>query len=274
MKKINLRRIQSLIKNWRVVAGTLLLTRNWCTLLLGYFGLWNRPFITYRLRGGVCYRAMSGYPARRMIIETWVRKVYTREFGIAEDDIVVDIGANIGVFSIYASRLAKNGSVYAFEPWPASFALLRENVKLNGAKNIMLIDKAVCGHSGTGTLFLDEANIGGASLFRFGQSQIKVETISLEDFFKGTGISRIDFMKMDCEGAEYEILSSCDQQFLSRVEKIAMESHELDKERNTDYLKDFLEVAGFKVKVLPAVPSKTAYIYAIRQGFHDQTQGS
>ncbi|HKV05092.1 MAG TPA: FkbM family methyltransferase [Candidatus Acidoferrales bacterium] len=121
---------------------------------------------------------------------------------------VVDIGANLGYYTLMAARLVgPKGIVHAFEPSPENFALLRRSVEANGYKNVVLVPQAVSNHSGTARLRIDRASSGGHSLsaFRGGAESIEVETVSLDDYFADRG-EKVDVIKMDAEGAEMAIL--------------------------------------------------------------------
>jgi FkbM family methyltransferase len=127
---------------------------------------------------------------------------------------VVDIGANVGYYTLLAARLAgPGGHVYAFEPSPENFRLLRRNVEANGYCNVTLVPKAVSSTRGTASLTLDRSSSGGHSLSRFrgGADSVEVETVSLDEFFPGTQPPAIDVIKMDAEGAETGILAGMKQ---------------------------------------------------------------
>lgn len=117
---------------------------------------------------------------------------------------VVDIGANIGYFSIIgAQKTGPHGKVYAFEPAPDNFRLLRKNVQLCGAMNITCIQKAVAGERKTMTLF--EGNHPGQhSLLLQPYTETghtrTVECVSLDEYLGGQTVGVI---KMDIEGYEY-----------------------------------------------------------------------
>ena len=128
---------------------------------------------------------------------------------VKEGMTVVDVGANVGYYTLLAARLVgPRGTVYAFEPSPGNFALLSQNVAANGYKNVVLIPKAVSDRSGTAALHIDRASSGGHSLsaFRGGLDCVAVETVSLDDYFS-TERPTIDLVKMDAEGAEVSILA-------------------------------------------------------------------
>jgi len=128
---------------------------------------------------------------------------------VREGMTVVDIGANVGYYTLLAAKLAgPSGRVYAFEPGPENFERLARNVEANGYQNVTLVPKAVSSASGTASLSLDRSSSGGHSLSRFrgGADSVVVETVSLDDFFNGRP-QAVDVIKMDAEGAEIAILA-------------------------------------------------------------------
>jgi FkbM family methyltransferase len=127
---------------------------------------------------------------------------------IKKGDTAVDIGANIGYHTVFFSGWAgKRGRVFAFEPEPANCALLKRNSAANGCENIILEQKAVCEHPGNLRLFLREDQKGAHSLYASPDKTgaIEVECVTLDDYFYKRGI-RVDFIKMDIEGAEGAVI--------------------------------------------------------------------
>ena len=136
---------------------------------------------------------------------------------------VVDIGANIGYYTLLAARLVgPRGKVYAFEPNPENFALLSQNVETNGYRNVVLAAKAVSNTTGVAALRIDRASSGGHSLstFRGGADSVEVETVSLDDYFAGEHPA-IDVLKMDAEGAEMAIFAGM-QKVLARNPELTL----------------------------------------------------
>ena len=103
--------------------------------------------------------------------------------------VVVDIGANIGYYTLLAAKLVgNNGRVYAFEPEPTNYRFLIKNIELNRYKNIKLIQKAVSDKHGKARIFLDKHNLGMHSLAEANIQEkagfMEVEMVTLDDFFK------------------------------------------------------------------------------------------
>jgi len=125
--------------------------------------------------------------------------------------VCLDIGANIGYFTLIMARLAgEEGNVFAFEPEPHNFDLLVKNIAINGYGNITAVPKAISNKNGKAELFLDGTSFGSHSLSRQNVSNIRqditeVEVQTLDSFFRNyTG--KVDFVKVDAEGAELAVL--------------------------------------------------------------------
>jgi len=121
---------------------------------------------------------------------------------------VINVGANIGYFSLLASKLVGNsGKVWAIEPEPNNFEKLVGNIKLNNMENIIPIKKAASDTNGKARLFISKEEPGTHSLVRSYlhiKDPIEVETIRLDDLI---GDYRVDFIKTDTEGHEMSVLS-------------------------------------------------------------------
>jgi FkbM family methyltransferase len=123
--------------------------------------------------------------------------------------VVVDIGANIGYYTLLAAeKVGGHGKVFAFEPEPSRYALLEKNIRVNGLKNVIPVQKAVSNKTGAARLYLDPRhNPGDHRLFDSfdGRESVAVETTSLDDFFKDKS-QFIHVIKMDIQGAEMAAL--------------------------------------------------------------------
>jgi FkbM family methyltransferase len=136
-------------------------------------------------------------PFETEIVKTEVRK----------GDIVLDIGANIGYYTlIFANLVGPEGKVFAFEPDPGNFDLLEKNVEANGYHNVILVNKAVSNKNGKIKLYLSD-DIGDHRTYDPGDGRkfVEIEAVRLDDYFK-QGTSRVNFIKMDIQGAEWEAI--------------------------------------------------------------------
>jgi FkbM family methyltransferase len=122
---------------------------------------------------------------------------------------VLDIGANTGYMTILlADRVGVHGQVHSFEPMPANYELLRKNVDANGLNQVHLHNIALSDRKGEATLHIDPGNDGGNTIGNvtgegwYGHSSITVATEALDDFLERAGIAKVNFIKIDVEGAE------------------------------------------------------------------------
>ena len=118
-------------------------------------------------------------------------------------DVAVDIGANLGYFTLLFSTLVgPEGRVHAFEPEPGNFALLKRNVEANRRENVVLVNKAVSAKTGKERLYISEENAGGHTIYSAGSREsVAVDAVRLDEYFASAS-SRVDFVKMDIQGAE------------------------------------------------------------------------
>ena len=126
------------------------------------------------------------------------------EAAIKPGQVVLDIGANIGYYTLLFARLVgESGKVFAFEPDPANYELLRKNVRANGYHNVVFVRKAVADSSGPLSLYLCPDNKGDHRAFdsHDGRPSIPIEATSLDEYFDGYD-GPIDFIKMDIQGSE------------------------------------------------------------------------
>ena len=132
---------------------------------------------------------------------------------VKEGDVVLDLGANVGYYSLLAARLiGEKGKVYAFEPEPVNYSLLLKNIELNGYDNVVAVQKAVSNVAGKVRLFLDKKDTGAHTIYQPDDERefTEVESVILDDFFKDKE-HPINVIKMDVEGAEMAAFSGMDR---------------------------------------------------------------
>jgi FkbM family methyltransferase len=122
----------------------------------------------------------------------------------AEADVIVDVGANLGSFSSLAAWTHRNGRVYAFEPQKEHAELLRRNLERNRLQNVRILESPVTA-DGRDVTFFEQTHEGAANIFQSGDGKsraLKSVTLDCVDFAGG----RSAFIKLDCEGAEGELI--------------------------------------------------------------------
>ncbi len=190
--------------------------------------------------------------ATNEIYEPFETALFKKE--IKPNQTVLDIGANIGYYTLIAAKLVgPKGKVYAFEPDPDNFALLKKNVEANGYSNVVLVNKAVLDKTMTAKLFINETNRGDHRLYdsRDNRPSIAVQTVRLDDFFKKLD-KNIHFIKMDIQGSEARALNGMKSLIrrnpsLRLVTEFSPGSLKLNGQNPRKYL-ETLGQLGFKLK--------------------------
>jgi FkbM family methyltransferase len=250
------------------------------TLLLGFENWW---VIGLRLLGvggpgdTILRLRKSGLRFRvRTAMDVWVVKevCLDRDYergGLQPQDgwTIIDVGAGIGDFSISLAARYSRSRVIALEPFPRSFRALQENVALNRLDNVTALPYALGAASGPQRLRAGAAEPGQSSTARVGRGVAeKPEEVpgrSLAALFEDLGIERCDALKMDCEGAEYEILMSSDDATLRKIENLAVEYHDTYTEHEHGELVAFLEEKGYAVRTRASPAHREiGFLYASR----------
>ena len=168
----------------------------------------GKPTALIEIDDGVWFKVHVNTSDALMLWEIWKAKVYDDvRIPICAGDVVVDMGAHIGAFAVRAARLAQGGQVYAYEASSKNFALLSENRKLNDLGNLYIENSAVSNQSVIMPFYTPSDNRILGSLLQNTSSFIEmVQTITFSDIIAEHCINQIDFLKVDVEGAEFDIL--------------------------------------------------------------------
>jgi FkbM family methyltransferase len=230
--------------------------QGWPWLAADCMGMRRRP---YRLqtRGGAGCELRPGTSDWWIFLEIFVFGIYRRvEADIQKSRVIIDIGANVGFFALYASSLNPEVEIHALEPFPKNTEQLKRNLLLNDRHHIQVHPLAVSDKTGTATLYFTPGDDSGCSLNQPKGQQCSVRTVSLSDFFKQGNIARCDLLKMDCEGSELAIISAIPAGEWSKIGSLIMEYH---NPAEVDALKRILQDAGFECEVLPQINTLYAY---------------
>jgi FkbM family methyltransferase len=201
--------------------------------------------------------------------EIFIQNIYEEgEVRINEGDIVFDIGANIGVFSLYAAN-KKASQVFSFEPDDKNYSYLSQNVSKNSLENIVKPFNFGLANS-SGKRYLQIAEIpGGHQMLRddenFSQKDKIIVTKTFSDFIEENKITRINFVKMDCEGAEGEILDSLNKMHFETIDKFAIEFHDNRSILSHDEIINLLNKNDFKTEIKWNGSSNYGYIFAFKK---------
>jgi FkbM family methyltransferase len=186
--------------------------------------------------------------------EVFIGKAYADGFPFYRAATVVDIGAHHGFFTLFAARnLAADARIVSVEPARDNLRVLRANVALNGLGSMIhVVEAAVAGEDGEAFLFADAPE--NRSILPAGRAAgeaangERVATLSLESLFRREGLARVDFLKMDCEGAEYDALRAAPDAVLAAIRCISLEFHDLKRPEATGWeLAAHLRSKGFTI---------------------------
>ncbi len=220
------------VKSVRVFRRPILVLRSYATRA-------RYPLSTVELRDGLTIQ-VSGDPDDIVtIFLIFVRQDYGR---VPVDYVVIDVGANIGAFALFAARSGAR-SVTAIEPSRESFECLVRNVDSNRLGAVVAPVRAAMTAKGGGELpFPVRSNVQNSILATSRDDDVElVRTVSMETILDE--VPSVDLLKMDCEGAEYEILLTADRSLLRRVRSIKLEYH---RGRRAELVRH-LERAGFRL---------------------------
>jgi len=248
-------------RKFRILLGIFHTYRNPFLPVLDHFRLLKKKERTILLRNGFKFKVRTGTSDIKIITELLIHKVYNKILSNKDFDsevLVVDIGAHIGVFSVVAASKFKKGKVFCFEPLPANYKLLRENIRTNALKGrVFAVQKAISARTGKSVLLGNYDDTGGGSLYLSGNSSFakvktRIETVTLPDIFRIFSISHIDLLKLDCEGCEYEIFYATPKEYLQEISEMIIEYHTHtfhcwydEKEKLKNYLYPYFDIEEF-----------------------------
>ena len=170
-------------------------------------------------------------------------------------DVFYDIGANVGFFSVIAAKLVgREGKVYAFEPGVENAKSIRHNAELNNFNQIEVIEKAVSNTSGSGEFLLAKYS-GGHALATADAppdlaGKVTVDLVSIDDLIASEQIEPPNFVKVDVEGAELDVLKGMTQTIKTYQPTVIYEVDDGDRaayERKYQELADFFESFNYQV---------------------------
>jgi FkbM family methyltransferase len=219
-------------RRWAEIHRARKSTRDWLRLTIAYVGCPSRLPFRIQLPSGT-------FEFRERLDPSTFWQVFFREaYPVqAEDRVVVDAGANIGAFTLFALLRAPNCHVIAIEPAPDSceriYAMLREH----GLAHRCTLHQAALGdRSGQTRMSL----LPPSHCRTTGTGEISVPAVTLDELL--APYEQIDLLKMDTEGAEYPVFASASSQTLKRIKRIEMEYH---PQGNPDAIFERLQGVGF-----------------------------
>ena len=206
----------------------------------------------------VFYRTSSS--DMTLIYEILLKSKYRSEYYFPEKikpEVILDIGGNVGITSIYLASIFPNATIYTFEPLLENFKILQKNTEQYG--NIKVFNIGLGSKNGSFKVFLsdDSENFGGVSFYSEGEgnkteSYTECKVRNINDVIQELNISAIDLMKIDTEGSEYDILSCLNDEILRSIFWITGELH-----GNRDFeLLNYLNSMGFSISVKKLIDNR------------------
>lgn len=219
--------------------------------------------VELRTKDGLVFSVRQNHMDAAILAEIFLDDCYVKGFQIPDRPVVVDVGGYIGDFAVYAAKRLNARKVVVCEPSPKNWSLLRKNISNNGYEDrITAINKAVTAGEDT-FMNIDAPDRNQATVSAFGSNasrRMRVPGISLASLIESEGLTQVDFLKIDCEGGEYEILSTTPTAVLKNVHKIAFECHEINGfHEKLEAVKRRLENEGFVVEI------RASLVYASRR---------
>lgn len=215
------------------------------------------------LRNGIKIYSEKWCDACWLFEEIWMRQIYTRRYSGREPSVIVDIGANVGMFTLLAKCLWPTCKVHCYEPVVENFESLKVNIKSNCLEDVDIVCRAVADSRGESVLYIKRTSglhtlypsMNGSTI----GAQI-VASVDIEGVLERSGW-RVDFLKVDCEGGEWPLLLGSAELLRGRVGYIAMEYHEIGGRKWEDMV-ETLEGAGMECFVEAPNCAGAGMIYA------------
>jgi FkbM family methyltransferase len=222
-------RVSRILTQWRrapELFASVRETSDAVALALGYLGLRSPsyPFVVH-FRTGEQLRVETHHD----LVTLWII-FFRNEYRMPETcRTIVDAGANIGAFSLYCARRAPGATIHALEPFPSTRARLAQTLAQNRLTSRVKVYELALADVNSGGSTRHMAN-EGPSQSRGTTSEpvagsVAVQVSTLEQFLDDAKITEADFLKMDIEGAEHEVLHAASPSVLRRFREIALEYH-------------------------------------------------
>lgn len=227
---------------------------NWWLYLAVKFRLVKADVLLFKTRKGIFVEV----PGRLLhtFKEIFMEECYMAglDGNVPENPTIIDIGANAGYFTLFAASRFNGARIWAYEPIPSNFKQLERNCRMNENIHVTCLQKAVSGHSGKIVMRYDSLDSFTTSATVLSNSDdandvINVDSVTISEIFEEYGINKCDLLKMDCEGAEYDIIYKCPPDDLQKIEQIAMEVHKgPGPAQDMESLEKYLMSHGFSVR--------------------------
>ncbi|HDH44389.1 MAG TPA: FkbM family methyltransferase [Thermococcus sp.] len=166
--------------------------------------------------------------------EPWMKRYFKPNKG----DVVIDIGAHVGKYSLPAAKLVgENGKVIAIEAHPENFKALQTNILLNGFKNIIALNIAAFNQDNKKLLLSGSSDTDFSLKSNLKKNSFEVETRTIDSLLREIGVEKVDWVKIDVEGAEVEVLEGMKNVIYNSRPRILIEVWRENERRVKELLK-------------------------------------
>lgn len=192
---------------------------------------------------------------------------YLKNYCIKEGDFVVDAGAYVGSFAIYAAKkVGILGKVIAFEPDNKSYEKLKRNISLNNLPNVIALNKGLWNTDDIIKLNVTDNHLGSSLICEecgINHSTVQIPVVSLDKELRRLNIKYVNFIKMDIEGAEIEAIDGCTRILNDFSVSLAIASYHIRNGKPTSSLltQKFLEIGYSAETSYPRHLTTYAYKY-------------
>lgn len=229
----------------------------------------KKPLLNLYLRNGIEIHANAESQILTIAEEIFFDQVYLRgKLNIVPGDTVVDIGGNVGIFSLFAVQKGAR-AVYVYEPFLANVRCIKRNMKRSNVRTVQVFQQAVSdkvaraklylGHHNAGHLLFNHNNAGVLKKY------ISIPTTTLAEIVRQHALPTIDFLKIDCEGSEGAILKSTPTSTWKKVKQVALEYHDNVSSLNHAQIEERLRSLGFSTTCISDGESEFGYVYGWRE---------
>jgi len=245
------------------VFGRIKAFRNWYTLIWPINRLLPESRVIKVSGGyGIFVRSIFG-PDYVVALEMFGRDDYGLNRIKIHDfaPIIVDVGANIGAFTVLAASLYKNAKIFSFEPDKNNSEILKGNINRNHLEGRVVVSNSGVDKEGGEKVFHINKREYAHSLLPFAgkdeeAGQIRIHCITIAEIIMKEKISKIDILKLDIEGSEYEVLFGLPDECYQKIKNIVLEIHD-HPVFSREKLIDFLTSKGYRV--FQSGKNKTVY---------------
>jgi FkbM family methyltransferase len=213
----------------------------------------RKGLVRYRLRSGFTLVIRAGTGDLGRFKNVWLKRVFDPQqrgidFDWSSARTIVDIGAHVGAFMLFATSNTSGARIICLEPEPGNFAMLKHNIEINGLIGRVATENLGVGSGEDTPLLRSEKHLKSGPAERL-KDTLMIPTITLAALFDRYSVGRCDFLKLNCCGAEYDAVYSLPPDYLRRIQCIGVVCYHLslDPTHTCEQMQKYLEDNGFKV---------------------------